>query len=591
MILKPLSKDPTRYGSIHALALLPGQSLTAPVALKLLHFVFRDSAERAAQDYDGLADGRRLKKEIIREWEQAKARALDAWKQGGSNIDASIGFATGLLQHATAIHSSLARTWSEWSGPRTRAVQELLDTAGKMASRKAVVLAAAARSGSTTFAGLGFALHPDFHYWFEPCRQGDTGSRGPRAQLSQPVGALHGRQCASRARAALSCQLTADEFELLTADTAVMRQSTVGLDKDTQDTRPLLGEARAAARYERMMRHCWLSHRAVKLVRLGNNSLDDSPVPLLHIVELMRNPALVVRSRLSLLGSTMAPQWSEFHTDTRASSVAASVCTDLEAQLDRFGSGIEGTWPRGRVHLIEDFLECPVSELSGLYAWLGVGAMPHAVRCKVTCTCAESGLRHSRSAPRFGVRWNCAAAGALSRQLPQSVPKAADEQLVRSLCPRAFLKSYPEVPCRKCTTRAQHDLSPWCAFPPPSPPPPPWPPPPLPPKSPRARRRRKRSRSAKPPPPPSAPPCSECSDEPTPYLAKRNRSCTWSVNIRNKEKAKATSCRPKPRADGGKFCQRSCYGLGLGYDSDICCLEYRRPRQRVDDTQHAPRTI
>ena len=80
-----------------------------------------------------------------------------------------------------------------------------------------------------------------------------------------------------------------------------MRQSTIGLNRDTQDTQDaLLGEARAVARYERMMRHCWVSHRAVKLVRLGNSSLDGSQVPLLHVVELMRNPALVVRSRLSL---------------------------------------------------------------------------------------------------------------------------------------------------------------------------------------------------------------------------------------------------------------------------------------------------
>ena len=199
--------------------------------------------------------------------------------------------------------------------------------------------------------------------------------------------------------------MTLDEFELLTADTAVMRQSTIGLNRDTQDTQDaLLGEARAVARYERMMRHCWVSHRAVKLVRLGNSSLDGSQVPLLHVVELMRNPALVVRSRLSLLGSTMAPQWNEFHPDARVSSVAASVCTDLDAQFDRFGSGGVQAWPRGRVHLIEDFTECPVSELSGLYAWLGVGTVPHAVRCKVTCTCAESGLRQSRNAPRFGVR-------------------------------------------------------------------------------------------------------------------------------------------------------------------------------------------
>ena len=458
-----------------------------------------------------------------------------------------------------------------------------------MARRKAVVLAAAARSGSTTFAGLGFALHPDFHYWFEPCRQGDAGARSLGAPLSQPLGALHGRRCASRARAALSCQLTSDEFELLTADTAVMRQSTIGLEKDTQDTRvPLLGEARAAARYERMMRHCWLSHRAVKLVRLGNSSLDSSQVPLLHIVELVRNPALVVRSRLSLLGSTMASQWSEFHPDARVSSVAASVCTDLETQLDRFGSGAEETWPRGRVHLLEDFTECPVSELSGLYAWLGVGAMPHAVRCKVTCTCAESGLRQSRSAPRFGVRWNCAAPGAPSRQLPaQSVLKAADEQLVRRSCPTAFLTSYPAVPCRKCSTRTQRDLSPWgaCAFPPP-PPTSPSPPPPSPPTSPRGRRRRKRARAPKSPPPPAAPPCFECTDEPTPYLATRNRSCAWSVNLRNKDKAETTSCRLKPRSAGagGKFCQRSCYVLGLGYDGDTCCPQHkRRRRQRADD--------
>ena len=550
--------------------------------------------------------GRRLKKEIIREWEQAKAHALDAWKQGGARVDAAIGFATGLLRHAIAIYGSLAHTWDDWTGPRTRAIQELLNTAGQMASRKTVVLAAAARSGSTTFAGLGFALHPDFHYWFEPCRQGDAGARSlgapsgflsrflgrplSRQPLSQPLSALHGSRCASRARAALSCQLTSDEFELLTADTAVMRQSTIGLEKETQDTRaPLLGEARAAARYERMMRHCWLSHRAVKLVRLGNSSLDSSQVPQLHIVELMRNPALVVRSRLSLLGSTMAPQWSEFHPDARVSSVAASVCTDLEAQLDRFGSGAQETWPRGRVHLIEDFTECPVSELSGLYAWLGVGAMPHAVRCKVNCTCAESGLRQSRSAPRFGVRWSCAAPGAPSRQLPaQSVLTAADEQLVRRSCPRAFLTSYPAVPCRQCSTRTQHDLSPWgaCSFPPPPPPTPPSPPPPSPPTSPRGRRRRKRALAPRAPPPPAAPPCFECTDEPTPYLAKRNRSCAWSVNLRNKEKAEATSCRLKPRSAGagGRFCQRSCYVLGLGYDGDICCPQHkRRRRQRADD--------
>ena len=60
MLVKPSSKDPARYGSIHALALLAGQTLAAPVELKLLHFVFRDSAERAAQDYGGPADGRRL---------------------------------------------------------------------------------------------------------------------------------------------------------------------------------------------------------------------------------------------------------------------------------------------------------------------------------------------------------------------------------------------------------------------------------------------------------------------------------------------------------------------------------------------------
>ena len=61
MLVKPSSKDPARYGSIHALALLPGQTLAAPVELKLLHFVFRDSAERAAQDYGGPADGRWLR--------------------------------------------------------------------------------------------------------------------------------------------------------------------------------------------------------------------------------------------------------------------------------------------------------------------------------------------------------------------------------------------------------------------------------------------------------------------------------------------------------------------------------------------------
>ena len=59
--------------------------------------------------------GRRLKKEIIREWEQAKALALAAWKQGGARVDATIGFATGLLRHATAIYGSLAHTWGEWT--------------------------------------------------------------------------------------------------------------------------------------------------------------------------------------------------------------------------------------------------------------------------------------------------------------------------------------------------------------------------------------------------------------------------------------------------------------------------------------------
>ena len=446
MLLKPSSKDIGRYGSIHALALRPGLSSVAPVELKLLHYVFRDSAERAAQDYGGPADGKRLKREIIHEWEQAKARALEAWKQDGITIQTSIGFETGMLRHATAIYRSLASTWTNWTGPTTQVVQQLLGKAAEMASRKAVVLAAAARSGSTTFAGLGFALHPGFHYWFEPCRQGGgLGARRNTGQVFQPTGALHGPQCAVRASAALSCQLTAGDFELLWADTAVMRQSSLGLGKDPLETRRLLGEARAALRYERMMQHCWQSHRAVKLVRLGNSSLAGSPLPLPHVVELTRHPALIVRSRLSLLGSTMNSQWSEFHRDSRASSVASSVCTELEAQLDRADA------TGGRLLRIEDFNECPITKLVDLYAWLGVGPLPQAVRCRVDCTCADDGLRHSRNAPRFGVRWNCVAPGVPARQ-PRQTPKGVDDEHVRRACSmRALQASYASAG-KKCRT-------------------------------------------------------------------------------------------------------------------------------------------
>ena len=398
-------------------------------------------------------------------WTSALARALEAEKRGGAAMEAAIGLEPGLLRFATDVYRSVAATWGRSTGaPQLGAAELLLATAHRMAQLRAVVLAASPRTGSTTFAGLGFAQHPKFQYWFEPCRQGGrapaaavvgggnvdrgvgetagasaipSGASEPSDSsrpLSQPMQQLHGSRCASRALEALTCRLSLDSFVALSADTAVMRQSSLGLSDDAQDAHgggdggvgggvggvgggggrrtapPLLHETRLALRYERMTRHCWRSHRAVKLVRLGDASVDASPLlPLLHSIELIRHPAHVVRSRLSLVGTG---SWDEFNPRGGGEAgVVASVCAGLAAQLERGARTGQHRRVRRRVNRLEDFTECPVAQLAELYAWLGVGPVPHRVQCRVQCTCADDGSRRSKNAPRYGVRWTCGGGG------------------------------------------------------------------------------------------------------------------------------------------------------------------------------------
>ena len=422
-----------------------GTSMAPSAQLRLLRFGLR--ADHAASGPAASSAA----------WASAVVRALEAEKRGGAAMEAAIGLEPGLLRFATDVYRSIATTWGGSTGaPTLGAAEPLLAAAQRMAQLRAVVLAASPRTGSTTFAGMGFAQHPKFQYWFEPCRQGGGapvvggnrigqvvgGAAGARAMptsatvpsgsgrpLSQPTQQLHGSRCASRALEALTCRLSLDSFVALSADIAVMRQSSLGLGDDALDTHsvvvggvgvggsvarrtapPLRHDTRLALRYERMTRHCWRSHRAVKLVRLGDASVDASPLlPLLHVIELIRHPAHVVRSRLSLVGTG---SWDEFNPQGGGEAgVVTSVCAGLAAQLERGARKSQHRRVRHRVNRLEDFTECPVTQLADLYAWLGVGPVPHRVQCRVQCTCADDGSRRSKSAPRYGVRWTCGGGG------------------------------------------------------------------------------------------------------------------------------------------------------------------------------------
>mmetsp|Transcript_18631 Transcript_18631/g.28170 ORF Transcript_18631/g.28170 Transcript_18631/m.28170 type:complete len:122 (+) Transcript_18631:94-459(+) len=72
------------------------------------------------------------------------------------------------------------------------------------------------------------------------------------------------------------------------------------------------------------------------------------------------------------------------------------------------------------------------------------------------------------------------------------------------------------------------------------------------------------------PPAPTPPPtvCTPCDDEPTQWMIDNDEVCaTWGgLDREGKEK-----CNKNDRWVANKYCQKSCYDKGLGYDGYFCC--------------------
>jgi len=275
-------------------------------------------------------------------------------------------------------------------------------------NRRAVLVIAEGRSGSTTFGGLAFRARPDFAYFFEPCRQ--------RAQPTLP-GRLSGEACARHAINLLSCRIGVRDFEELWIDRIAISASSEWLIHVREAANGSL-----AAAYHAMMHRCWTSHRAVKVIRsvLGVASAlpvrsspswlqrprstpraqNVPPLPALAVVHLLRSPAKVVASRLSL------PAFSdvgEFNQPGGVSGVIASVCLGMrlrDAPRDADGEPIK--YAR---HWFEDYLDHPRATLATLFEWLGLPRhLPEPIlailrRCEQT-----NGSTAGWGRRRFGVR-------------------------------------------------------------------------------------------------------------------------------------------------------------------------------------------
>ena len=129
--------------------------------------------------------------------------------------------------------------------------------------------------------------------------------------------------------------------------------------------------------YVEWLSRCWRSHRAAKVIRLQNYSLErllEGPEGRrVRAIHLVRAPVAVVASRLTL---TAFRQQGHFNPDGTPLGVVRHVCARMAANL-------QVRHPRLMRLRLEDFVAQPIDSLRRLFSHLGVGALegivpPHA---------------------------------------------------------------------------------------------------------------------------------------------------------------------------------------------------------------------
>ena len=437
-IVRPSAVNLTIFGSIHGLALRAGHEYAYPVSgtLHIVHFRYRfmeSFNQRLGRKYlTGNSTAVANKRFQMRHWKKQLLAAAHNYH---------IEMHTPLVRFVNRVYWGLHDTWAgPWQRPGP--VAAILHASKNIASRRGVLLAAVGRSGSTLLGRVAFDSHPSFIYLYEPCRM-----RGP-TDNRESAGKRFGQRCLDLARRALSCSLPLAEFKAIARDRAFYRQSRVGailaakfsrisgavreshrhnlfgeLDGPKGPKGPSLthrrwrsvtGAAGAAGagssagrssgsreeepttqntllQYINFLCKCWVSHRAVKLIRLESlqpSSLIPEHEHRMHVLHLVRSPQPLVASRLSLPSFRLA---SPFNPTGTQRGVVNVVCREMTRALPRallpqqrtLHAGPEGLLlpavAAGKTaHYVllrlENFVASPLTVLQAVYGLFGISA-------------------------------------------------------------------------------------------------------------------------------------------------------------------------------------------------------------------------
>jgi len=236
-------------------------------------------------------------------------------------------------------------------------------------SRRAVVMAAPGRSGSTTVAHFAFGQTSGFELWYEPCRADGSESYDlGRSSSSQPW-------CAQRVARVLSCTLAFEDFQQLLADRSAILQGThvwlpaEGENKRWSNAQNSTQATLQVSLYQAWMRSCWKCHSAAKVIRLDNahapiDATSSSQLRArMRSIVLLRHPASVARSRLAVSGDAFRSVMLSHNPSGGSLGVATAVCSQLMTLL-RHGADL--------VVQMESFLVDPLSQLQLIYHAIGL---------------------------------------------------------------------------------------------------------------------------------------------------------------------------------------------------------------------------
>jgi len=353
------------FGSIHRLQLEHGARYHVPRRdsgeAQLVHFRYRTMSSYAGRSNKTylsvqLSPGALIKRRSMARW----SATLEAAQQpGGTRMQDAP-----LLGFVADIYRGLVGRWDSprWAGSAPASVRALLAVARPVAARRAILLVAEARSGSSLVGELAFNSRPDVLYLYEPCRQ-----LPPPAPPGQ--GRLHNATCLEFAVDALGCRLALRPFERMARDRSFQRFSGAGrtISRRAGRGRPLL-------QYSLWLHTCWTSHAAVKVIRAHDLRMPDPKVAAsvgVRILHLVRNPAEVARSRASLKPFLLR---GPFNPTGDAEGLVANLCAGLRAkqrESDGGGAPTAAARPLLRVRF-EDFLAQPAASLERVHAWAGL---------------------------------------------------------------------------------------------------------------------------------------------------------------------------------------------------------------------------